>query len=886
MGFRVRRSYDASMQRVETRAPARPPATPAADVEVGWLAGVLSRFLFRHVKVDGEAAQHVRDLAEKSAVVYVVRYRSLFDFLLVSVALAKAGMPRPVFAPDLPRFWLHPLAEIARRTVGWIRRIRPRQRRQRRSADRERFRELVGRRKPVLVFMRSRAPGVGGVERVPEALDRARAGVEFLREVVISQWSQPRNVSFVPLAIVRGRGYRRKESRLATLVYTVQQTPGELRRLFSFLWNRRDTTIVVGRDVQLRELVERHRAEGAERIVRRLSRALQIFLYREERMVQGPTLLNRHQMREIVLSDPALVRYVERYAWARRIPEAKVWRTARRNLDGMAANYQGLYISFLAAVLNRLWKRMFGRLDWVGLDKVADTLRQHPIVLVPCHRSHFDYLILSYIFHLNHLSPPHIAAGDNLSFWPLGPIFRGAGAFFIRRSFGDDELYKLVFRSYMTFLIREGYTQEFFIEGGRSRSGKLLTPKLGMLSSIVGAFLRGVRRDLYLVPVSIQYSRVVEEQAYQHELEGGSKQKESLGALVRARSVLQQKYGDVQVTFADPISLSDTLGDLRERLQEETVRGSGDGGAERTREFVESLAAKILRDINDASAVNDTAIAATVLLGARGKAIRYRVFLERARAVVGLLPACGATREAHGDLSSTRAFLENAGLVRRVPEAPDVVYVPRERRLGLDFYKNNTIHWFLLPSLVASLLANGVEMQDLVREIGVWLDLYELEFPAYGDGEFEGRLERVVTEFRSAGAIDATGRLDPQHVLVEATAGVLDSFHEPYFIVAQVLSQLEPQGASEKTIRDRIAKLYKASFLLGAVRKPEGQSSITLGNALQRYIGAGYVAVATPPRRRLPRARDRWIVPGAEHASLGETGDRLARMLGIDDERR
>ena len=163
-------------------------------------------------------------------------------------------------------------------------------------------------------------------------------------------------------------------------------------------------------------------------------------------------------------------------------------------------------------------------------------MKQHPVVLVPCHRSHFDYLILSYLFHANYLSPPHIAAGINLSFWPLGPLFRGAGAYFIRRSFEGNELYKTVFRNYLTFLIREGYTQEFFIEGGRSRTGKILTPKLGMLSAIVNAFIAGVRRDLYLVPVSIHYGRVVEEESYRRELVGAEKEKESLLSLLKART--------------------------------------------------------------------------------------------------------------------------------------------------------------------------------------------------------------------------------------------------------------------------------------------------------------------------------------------------------------
>src|SRR4029079_278533 len=214
-------------------------------------------------------------------------------------------------------------------------------------------------------------------------------------------------------------------------------------------------------------------------------------------------------------------------------------------------------------IFNKIWPRIFQGLDYRGLERVMECVKQHPVVLVPCHRSHFDYLILTYIFHINYLSPPHIAAGINLSFWPMGPLFRGAGAFFIRRTFEDNELYKMVFRKYLTFLIREGYTQEFFIEGGRSRTGKILTPKLGMLSAIVNTFVDGVRRDLYLVPVSIHYGRIPEEETYRREKAGEAKQRESLRALLSARSVLKHRYGTAYVSYAEPISLGETLRPLR-----------------------------------------------------------------------------------------------------------------------------------------------------------------------------------------------------------------------------------------------------------------------------------------------------------------------------------
>src|SRR6185503_8517229 len=337
---------------------------------------------------------------------------------------------------------------------------------------------------------------------------------------------------------------------------------------------------------------------GEERLVRRLARALAIFLYREERVVSGPTLLPRRLVRRTVLRDGELARLVRRMSAERAVRRGRIWREARGYFDEIAANYNGFYFGIIEAVFKRIWPRVSSGLEIIGLEKVAECVGEHPVVLVPCHRSHFDYLIISYIFHENYLSPPHIAAGKNLSFWPLGPLFRGAGAYFLRRTFDDNELYKMVFRKYVAFLIREGYTQEFFIEGGRSRTGKLLPPKLGLLSMMVNAFVQGVRRDLYLVPVSIHYGRIPEEEAYRREVAGEEKEPESLGALLRARSVLTRRYGTVYVNFADPISLNGALGPQRERF----LDGSGDPPVEEEKKrFIQRLGFRLLREVNQAA---------------------------------------------------------------------------------------------------------------------------------------------------------------------------------------------------------------------------------------------------------------------------------------------
>jgi len=505
---------------------------------LGWIHRLLSRYAFAFVHVDAKFVERVRRLAERGTVVFVMRNRSIADYLLIRSVFLREGLPLPEFANELAIGWFRSLRWVFARIVERLSRLHIfRQAQREHLADRDTAARLVRAGHPLLIFLRAQAAGVRALLRPQRALESKRIGDPYLEDLFVIAAERP--VYVVPLAPFRGRGYRRRNSRLATLVYSVQDAPSELKKLVTVLFNRRDLSLTIGEEIDLRSFINRYGAEGAASMVRRMTRALQIFLYREERLVWGPPLLPKRVVRELVLGQPALRETMNEIAIERETPVEKVRREAQGYFDEIASNFNGTYFAILAFVFRRIWNRIFRGVEITGLDRVADRIREHSVVLVPCHRSHFDYLILSYIFHSEFLSPPHIAAGINLSFFPLGMLFRGAGAFFIRRSFGDNELYKAVFREYLTYLIRDGYTQEFFIEGGRSRTGKILTPKLGMLSAIVNSFLHGVRRDLYFVPVSISYERLVEEEAYKRELLGAEKEKENFLALLRARSVLR-----------------------------------------------------------------------------------------------------------------------------------------------------------------------------------------------------------------------------------------------------------------------------------------------------------------------------------------------------------
>ncbi len=855
------------------------PVTPAPQPLNRFVRWLCER-LVGGVQMAPAAIDRIRALAERGTITYVLRERSWVDYLLVTYVLQREGLPAPSFANDMRALWMRPLAAIFRGLWIGFSELRPRSRELRGFADRKKCRLLVSRGHPILLFLRGRKPRVrvGRRRRLPGH----HHGRAYIREIVHDHWQTDRDVFFVPLAPLRGRGMRRKESRLAALVYGLQETPSEGRRILSLLWNRHDTSISAGIEVSLRDMVDRHRREGEERTVRRLARDLQIYLYREERVVWGPLLLPKWQVRSIVLGSADIDETIQRLASEGGESAAQLRRRAQRYIEEMAADFKKAYFSVLEIAFNWVWPKMFAGLEYTGLERVVECVKKHPVVLVPCHRSHFDYIILSYLFHMRYVSPPHIAAGINLSFWPLGSLFRGAGAYFIRRTFEGDELYKAVFRQYLTFLIREGYTQEFFIEGGRSRTGKVLPPKLGVLSAIVDAFAHGVRRDLYFVPVSIHYGRVVEEDAYRQELGGAEKQPESLKGLLQARRVLRRRHGTVYVSFAKPISLNESLGKRRKKFQ-----GGGEAIEEEKRNFVRKFGLRLLREINDTSVVGATSVSATVLLSADGDACRDQDFVARSRAIVSFLRRRGVRltgsleRNDADEFRESLLFLESGGLLKRMAGlAGEVVHVPADKRLALDFYKNNAIHCFLLSSLLLDAIRRGKAGEAADEDVQWWLDLLRWEFPLPDRDAIAHELAELRGVMHAEGILAAGEEtIVASHPFVPTILAVLDTFREAYWVVARVLDELPTGGMARKALLDRVQKHHVTALLLNEVRRPEGRSSAIFSNALTRYGEIGAVAVGSgrdPLLTAGPRADQLAVVEAAIAESLRGRGSALS----------
>lgn len=847
-----------------------PSETPRATArpEGGGPRYLLARWLSSHVHVERSAIDAIRERGRQGAVIYVLRNRSRLDAYLLEWLLWREGLPLPARYCGLPQ----PLAERWATFRNWLRSPYLPSRQRRAERDRIEAARHVENGESVMLFLRARHPRILASRR--DAVAAARPGTDILQAIVGTARRRGNPVTLVPVSLFRGRVFRRQVRRLAALAYSVHDAPNDLKKLINYALNREDLLLSVGKLLDLQRFLAGARRMHEARVARRLGNSLQRQLAREERAVWGPLLESRESLAEKVLEGPEVASQIRAIAGERGISEARAWREARKDFWEMAANFNGFAFGLIEGVFHQIWKRAFSGLEVRGIEGVAERVKHHPVVLVPCHRSHFDYMVLSYLFRENFLSPPHIHAGINLAFWPVGPFLRGAGAFFVRRSFAGDKLYKLVFHRYLMTLIRQGYTLEFFIEGGRSRTGKILTPKLGVLASIVSAFLQGVRRDLYLVPVSIHYGRIAEENAYDAEMGGAEKEKESFGALLRARSVLRQRHGTVYVSFAEPVSLREALGSNFERFAD---HGDDPEVDQEQRRFVQKLGFRMLREVNMVAVVGATSLSATVLLSAPEGELRFSAFATAARALAELLRWRGAAftpslerNLGRDNFEEILRFLESTGLLEVSGEGPSrTLRIAPGKRTALDFYKNNTVHFFLTPALVAHALMRGVARENLEEEVWWWLDLFRWEFPLPERGEVGSRIDRTL-DYLDAHGMALASQITGVPV-VRALGGILENFREAYWIAARACEQLGEEPVAESEWIAMVGRSYEAARLLGEVVRPEGANPIVFKNATNRLIELDCLV-----REGGRRPKDKKIRRGSNQQEIS----RIARRLG------
>jgi glycerol-3-phosphate O-acyltransferase len=815
-----------------------------------------ARRFFGHFDLDDDTVAKLRALEQRGAVVYVMRYSSRLDYFLFNTLFLREGLRLSGFANGI-RFWYYRPLRAAFRTI----RNRPR------GVPQDV--ELVRVREYCRELTRE-----GG-----SFFEHGRQERDLLTEVVASAQSSGRPVFVVPLALFWRKGPRARR-RFLNLSYGALTRPNDVAKVLSFVTTYRGLHVKVGDPIDVQAFVATREEATPPALARVIRRSILTYLYRSERVVEGPVLQPFYRVQEIVVRSPEVRDAVAARAAERQVSEERVRVQAEKMFREIAANMSSTFLAILDIVVGAVIHRMFASVEDSGLERVTECARRDPVVLVPTHRSYFDFLIISVLFYRRHMLPPHIAARENMAFGPFGFLWRRAGAFFLRKTF-DDPLYKSVFRSYVAYLIKEGFTQEFFIEGGRSRTGKTMTPRLGMLTWDVEAYLASGRRDLLFVPVALTYERLVEEGAMVGELEGAKKEDESMLGLMRAWRFLQRRFGSVFVSFGEPLSLADAIGDRRT-----AITGESEDAVRERRIFVEELGQGIVERINRAIVPHATSVAACALLGDRRRglfradlALRMQQLVDMLRIMeVKLTPAL--LRD-EGDFSEAIAQLLRMDLIRAAEDVRgEILYFEPGKRRALDIYRNMILHFLATPSFLARELLVGGTREEVVGRLHDWLDLLHGEFFTARDESQGAHVTDFLAHFISLGwireqdgALTATSEGEAHLGFV---AGQMRAVIESYYVAFSAVARIE-EPVGRKALRKVISEQFERSELLGEAGLPEAQNAVTFGNAVDWLVARGILALAeTDASDR----RDPLVDRGPAWNELASLREWLATALG------
>ena len=392
-------------------------------------------------------------------------------------------------------------------------------------------------------------------------------------------------VRLIPVTILWGRAPSKEDSLFRLLMADEWNTPSIPKQLFNISVMGRDTVVQFASPKELHTLIEETKQAGESDInsailTQTIATRLKGFLDKQRTSIIGPDLSDKRNITGKILASPVVQTAIEQESTTTGKSINEVKKEAAGYIGEITSDYSHSVVRFFDHFLTWLWERLYDGVEVRHFERVRKLAPDHQIIYVPCHRSHMDYLLLSYVIYKRGLRIPYIAAGDNLNIPVLGEILRSGGAFFMRRSFKGNALYSTVFKEYLHTLMQRAVPIEYFIEGGRSRSGRLLPPKLGMLAMTVGSYLRDPAKPVVFVPTYISYERIMEGATYVGELKGKPKESENLLSLIKTAQKIERVFGTVHLSFGEPLHLTHFLDKFNVKTGKDTLALSPDEQAD------------------------------------------------------------------------------------------------------------------------------------------------------------------------------------------------------------------------------------------------------------------------------------------------------------------
>jgi glycerol-3-phosphate O-acyltransferase len=815
---------------------------------LGRITTTVLKMFYSGIAVGKDQTDILEKIPENAIVVYVTKHKSKFEYLFYHTEYAKRGLPVPEIGIDYRVFVWQPVSRLLKIAVaqlhyffkhfsiqnpfesGYFRRVL--------SDGHAGFFSLVEKGEFYRRFVKSK-------------LDPVRYLVEF-------QKTTERPVYLVPQLMFFSKDPLRSNPTIIDIIFGPEGKPGKIRRLITLFRNPGKVFVEISEPINLLEYLAHpdNREKDIEFQSLYLRRNLLRQINRHRQSVTGPVLKSMEELKESILNTERFHEIIQSQSSSRNTPVSELRKEADGYLEEISAKYSIGFIKLASLGVGYIVDTMF---DGVSINSdilkyVKTASQKGPLILIPCHKSHIDYLILSYILYHNNLPCPHIAAGKNLAFWPMGPIFRRGGAFFIRRSFRGAVLYSRVFTEYLYKLLQEGFNIEFFIEGTRSRTGKLILPKLGFLSMLLDAFKNGACEDMIFVPVYIGYDRVLEESAYVHEIEGGKKEPENIFQVLRARKFLNKRFGKIYIQFHDPLSLNQLLEEHGTPLQAMNPKEKNT--------FCRNLGFRVINAINKTTVVTAHGLCASAILNTP----KHRFTFEHLKFIVETyltyLNIQGA-KTADTLMLNQEYAIENAldayvqrKLIEALPkEKEDTETVTEYRvndnqRINLEYYKNNCISFFIPAAFTAieilKLDAFQFSAPQLHAGYKFLKHLFKNEFAYDINLTAEHHVRKTIKAFIDDAILMPHQTLPDTYNVTSAGfrklkffANFLKTYFESYLIVITVFMQFSKEDLEAKERMKQIENRGRRMYKRKEIERKEALSKLTYKNAIDFFVSQG-----------------------------------------------
>ncbi len=746
---------------------------------------VLRRVLYLWVRSETiNQSAFTLKLDRSKPVFYVLPRASLSDLAVLDAECSKAGLPRPV-------------AEVA---VG-------------------------DHLEPAAFFFLAPAADWFGRRSRPEP------PAPLVRLVGALQQNAVDNAQIVPVSVFWGQSPDRETSPWKLLFADSWAVTGRLRKLLSILILGRKTRVQFSTPIQLDQLVAQNK--GHERTLRMVHRMLRVHFRQQKTSVIGPDLSHRRNLVKGLVHAPAVREAIREEAEREKIALDKAEAKALRYGNEIASDYAYTAVRFLEVVLSWFWNKIYDGIRVNHLEPLQEAVRGHEVVYVPCHRSHIDYLLLSYLLFRNGLTPPHIAAGINLNMPVVGGLLRRGGAFFMRRSFKGNPLYTAVFNEYLHTLFTRGFPVEYFVEGGRSRTGRMLQPKTGMLALTLRSYLRSSRLPVLFVPVYIGYERVLEGRTYLGELRGAAKKKESILDIFKVIGALRQRFGQVWVNFGEPLKLGEFLEQEQPGWRQQSY--AADARPAWLNDTTNRLAERIAQRLNEAAAINPVNLVALAMLSTNRQALDERSLarvLDLYQTLLRAVPYSPHTTLPEGDGQALIAHVKALGLIAEQKDAlGNILYLDEQNAVLMTYYRNNVMHILALPALLASLFQSSarISREQILRFTEALYPYLRAElFIRWEVEELAGVIDRWLAAFVEQGLLKVDGdsyvRPAPssrQFVLLTLLARVIVQTLQRFYMAISLLLNSGQYSLSAEELENLSTVMAQRLSILHGLNAPE-----------------------------------------------------------------